>query len=498
MPDTSAHLWRPALQKFWTPVPRMLEAAVVLELVLGNWVEAAVIAGLPVFNAVLGLVQVRLYPMLLLDVMAVKGHWQGMHHDIWLLILCTFGLLVALGATSGIVNQLLWISEPLACAAAGIALGPLGAGLLHLDPAAHPADADILREAARFTLAIAVTGAAMRLPAYWLRRNWCGLLVALGPGMVLMWLAGSLIGFLAFDLSPLPALLLGAAIAPTDPVLSAPILTGRLARHAVPGPLRDGMTAESAINDGLALPLVMLPILLMRHAPAEAAWTWVLHVVAWEIGGAVLVGAAAGWVTARALQWARSRPDADGASLLTVTIALALATTAGVRLLGGDEVLGAFVAGAVLNNSNRQSKVEEHHERFSEALGRFFDLPVMILFGAAIPWAEWGRLGWRAAAFAAAVLLLRRVPAWLLLRKWLPWNRDVRSALFAGWFGPIGAAALFYATLIQDETGSAALWPFVTLAVGASVLAHGVTGTPLTRVFGGTPPGEGAPERRAG
>ena len=417
--------------------------------------------------------------------------------DIWLLTFCVFGLLVTLGATSGIINQLLWVSEPLACVAAGVALGPLGAGLLHLDPMVHQADASILREAARFTLAIAVTGAAMRLPAYWLRQNWRGLAVVLGPGMMLMWLAGGAIGALAFGLPLLPALLLGAAIAPTDPVLSAPILTGRLARHAVPGFLRDGMTAESAINDGLALPLVMLPILLMRHAPLEAGIEWLLHVVLWEILGAVLVGGTAGWITARALRWARNRPDAEGASLLTVTISLALATTAGVRLLGGDEVLAAFVAGAVLNNSNRQFNVEEHHERFSEALGRFFDLPVMILFGAAIPWSEWSRLGWRAVAFAAAVLLVRRIPAWLLLRRWLPWNRDRRSALFAGWFGPIGAAALFYAMLIQDETGSAALWPYVSLAIGASVLAHGITGTPLTRLFGGTPPaGEPAPNEQ--
>ncbi len=70
---------------------------------------------------------------------------------------------------------------------------------------------------------------------------------------------------------------------------------------------------------------------------------------------------------------------------MTMTISLALATMAGVHVLGADEILAAFLAGAVLNNGNRQDNVEEHHERFSEALGRFFDLPVMILFGTAIP-----------------------------------------------------------------------------------------------------------------
>ena len=112
-------------------------------------------------------------------------------HDIWLLLLCTFGLLVALGATSGLVNERLWISEPLACALAGVVLGTAGFGLLRLDPVASPTDAAILREAARVTLAIAVTGAAMRLPAHWVRRNWRGLAVALGPGMVLMCAVGA-------------------------------------------------------------------------------------------------------------------------------------------------------------------------------------------------------------------------------------------------------------------------------------------------------------------
>ncbi len=87
-------------------------------------------------------------------------------------------------------------------------------------------------------------------------------------------------------------------------------------------------------------------------------------------------------------------------------------------------------------------------------------------------------------AFAACILLVRRLPAWLLLGRLMPWTRPVRHAAFAGWFGPIGAAALFYAMLIQDETGSVRLWPLISLAIGASVLAHRITATPLTRMFG--------------
>jgi len=404
--------------------------------------------------------------------------------DPWLLVFCIFVLLVALGATTGLVNERLWVSEPLACTLAGVALGPAALGLLNLNPGADAWHATVLHEAARVTLAIAVTGAAMRLPARWLRANWKGLAVALGPGMVLMWAAGAAVAGAMLGLPLLVCLMVGGAIAPTDPVLSAPILTGRLARAAVPDGLRHALTAESGINDGLALPLVMLPTLLLQHPPAEAWTEWFVHVLLWEIGAAVLVGLAAGWVVGHGLRWARRRPEADKASLLTVTLALAVASLAGMRVLGGDGILAAFVAGAVLNNSHRDDNVEEHHERFSEALGRFFDLPVMILFGAALPWAAWAGLGWKGVLFAAAVLVLRRPSAWLLLGRFMPWTRSMPAALFAGWFGPVGAAAVFYALSIQMDTGITEVWPAVSLAVAASVLAHGVSGTPLTHAFG--------------
>src|SRR3954463_11672219 len=103
--------------------------------------------------------------------------------DPWLLLFCVFALLVALGTTSGLINERLWISEPLACALAGIALGPAGLGLLQLHPDTDPASAGVLREAARLTLAIAVTGAALRVPAGWVLANWRGLAIAVGPGM---------------------------------------------------------------------------------------------------------------------------------------------------------------------------------------------------------------------------------------------------------------------------------------------------------------------------
>jgi NhaP-type Na+/H+ or K+/H+ antiporter len=399
----------------------------------------------------------------------------------WLLGFGVAALLLVLGATSGLVNSKLWVSEPLVCAAFGVAIGPFGAGLLRLDASADPQAHGFLREAARVTLAIAVLAAALRLPRGWLGGHWRGLAVALGPGMLLMWAAGAAVAYWCLGLPPLVCLLVGAIIAPTDPVLSAPVVSGELARRAVPADLRHAITAESSINDGLAGPFVMLPVALLTVA-GSVVHEWLLQAVLWEVGSAVVAGAAAGLVASRLLRWA-NQLGADRSSLLTIALALALATLTGLQAIGGNGVLGAFVAGAVLNQFY-EDEYQEHQEHFNEAITRFFDLPIMILLGAAAPWQAWIGMGWRAPAFAAGVLLLRRIPAWLLLRRFMPWAHSLPENLFAGWFGPVGAAALFYALDAQDRTGLTILWPVVSLAAAASILAHGLTGTHLSALLG--------------
>jgi NhaP-type Na+/H+ or K+/H+ antiporter len=334
-----------------------------------------------------------------------------------------------------------------------------------------------------------VLASAMRLPRGWLRRHWRGLSVALGPGMLLMWAAGSVVAWACLGLPVLECALIGAILAPTDPVLSAPVVSGPLARRTVPDDLRHAINAESGINDGLAQPFVMIPLFIilaaMPGAHGHGVGDWLLHVMVIEVGSAVVLGAAAGYVAGRCMGWAGLHPDTERSSMLTIALALALATLAGLQAIGGNGVLGAFVAGAVLNES-LSDEHEEHQEHFNEAIARFFDLPIMFLLGAAAPWAAWYQMGWRGVAFVVAILLFRRLPAWLLLGGLMSWTRPRSHRLFAGWFGPVGAAALFYACDAQDVTGIAALWPVVSLAAAASVVAHGITATQLSVFLGRT------------
>ena len=84
-----------------------------------------------------------------------------------------------------------------------------------------------------------------------------------------------------------------------------------------------------------------------------------------------------------------------------------------------------------------------------------------------------------------AVLLLRRLPAVLVLRPLLGSLRGkTRDVLFLGWFGPVGAAALYYAAFSLRETGIEAAWTVGSLVICASLLVHGVSATPLTKLYG--------------
>ncbi len=94
------------------------------------------------------------------------------------------------------------------------------------------------------------------------------------------------------------------------------------------------------------------------------------------------------------------------------------------------------------------------------------------------------KLGWAGLALAVAVLLLRRLPAVLTLSALMEQIRGRSDALFAGWFGSIGAAALYYATFGHRETGNAEIWMGGSLIICASVLAHGLTATLLTKLYG--------------
>jgi sodium/hydrogen antiporter len=395
------------------------------------------------------------------------------------------GLLLLLGLLGGLLKERTPVSEPLIALLAGVLIGPAALGLLNL---ADLGDQTlILEEAALVTLGIALVGVALRLPVGYSRRNWRLLLVLLGIVMPLMWVAGGLLVYLIVGVPFWVAVLIGAIVTPTDPVVASSIVAGGVAERNLPASLRHAISSESGFNDGLALPFVVLPVLVLTEPPGEVLGHWLTHTVLLEIVAGAALAALMGYLAGKTLRWAEKKETMERSSLLTISLALSLTVLGVTELLHLNGVLAAFVAGIVFNFAG-SSDAKESQEDIQEAISRFFDLPIFVLLGMALPWEGWLGLGWRGLLVVVAVLLLRRLPTVLALRPLLgPLRRQAKDVLFLGWFGPIGAAALYYAAFSFRETGIEEAWVVGSLIICASVLVHGVSATPLTKLYGRLP-----------
>lgn len=401
--------------------------------------------------------------------------------DLVELLALSAGAVLVLGLVAGLIKNRLYLSEPLLCVVLGVVVGPHVLGWVELGFDSSTRDR-VMQETARVTVAVAIMAAALRLPRGYLRRRWRELVLILTVGMLAMWAVSSLLAWLILPVSVLAAALIGAVITPTDPVLAHSIVTGRTAQQGVPGAMRHSLSAESAANDGLALLLVMLPLSLLTRPTGEALSHWLTKVLLWEVLFAAVVGALVGWLAGRAMRWASRRQYSEEVSLLTVSLALALTMLAVLAGIESDGLLGVFTAGAAFDYFTHDPQ-EVKKEHLEEAVGRFFLLPVFVLFGVLAPWPEILAHGWALGLFVVAILLLRRLPVWLLLGPRLPSLTARRQTLFNGWFGPIGAAALFYAAKAHHSSHIAMVWTAASAVVLASVLLHGISSTPLTQAL---------------
>lgn len=395
--------------------------------------------------------------------------------------LLTVGMLVlVLGLLSEPLKRSL-LSTPLVALAVGVLIGPAVTGIL--DVASWGSQEAILEQAARLTLGISLMGIALRLPRRYPLDNWRPLAVLLGPVMVIMWLVSGLLVFLLLGLPFWAAMLIGAVVTPTDPVIASSIVTGGVADRNLPGRVRHLLSGESGANDGLAYPLVFVSILMLERPVGKALGEWVLSVVLWEVLGAVVLGAVIGYGAGWILEKAEASNMVERTSFLAYTIALSVAVLGGAKLLGTDGVLAVFVAGLTFSLAVRDSyRMEEESEQ--EAVNSFFTLPVFALLGMSLPLGSWLDLGWAGPALVVGILLLRRLPALVALSPLVSGLRDRRDVLFFGWFGPVGIAALFYATLAVRETGIEEAWTVGSLLITASIVVHGVSAAPLTRLYG--------------
>lgn len=365
------------------------------------------------------------------------------------------------------------VSEPLLALLVGVLVGPV-LGLIDLP---HHEASVLTLEASRVLLAISLMAVALRFPLPDYRSVIRPVGVLLAAAMAAMAVVSAGLAWLVLGLPVALALLLGACVTPTDPVLAASVVSGGPAERQLPARLRQVISGESGANDGLAFLFVVLAL----SAVTSESFGSHLGEAVWAVLGALVVGATVGYAAGRAVMTAEAREDVDEGSLLIFTLVLSVAALGVARVARTDGILAVFVAGlaynAVIGNRSRASE-----QQLDDALTRYLVLPLFFLLGTEVPWRGWRDLGWPLAVFAVAVLVLRRLPVVLALKPVLrmPW----RDVAFLGWFGPIGVSALFYLTHSEQEGArDPRLWAAGSLVVVASTVLHGVTATPGRRWY---------------
>ena len=385
--------------------------------------------------------------------------------------------LLAFGLPSTLVKRV-WLSVPLLALGAGVVLGP--EVLAVLDPAGLGDEHKVLEELARVALAVSLVGTGLQFTRGDLRETWTRGTALLTVAMAGMWMMTSLGAWLLLDVEAWVALLIGAILTPTDPVVASSLVTGRMAERNLPRRLRRTLQLESGANDGLALVFVLVAALVLS-LPDDDAGT-IAGEVAGQVGLALVGGAAIGLLAARLVDLAEDHQAASEGFFLVSALALALLALGSVHALGGTGVLASFVAGVSFSLALGERYAEEL-ARMQTALEHLLVVPVFLLFGAVVPWDGWLALGWPGLVFAVWALVLRRPgPALLALRIARTPRRD---AAFLAWYGPMGVAAVYYALFVERYRIEAyeRIFAACTLAVAVSVVVFSVTATPGVRAY---------------
>jgi len=337
-------------------------------------------------------------------------------------------------------------------------------GVIALDP--NTPAVRILADLALFSILFTD---GMRVKLAKLASSWRQPGRALLLGLPLTLLGTALAGHLIAGLTWIEALLVGAALSPTDPVFATAIVV----RKEIPSRLRRLLNVESGLNDGLALPLVLYFLAVLDSEKAHVA----------RLGGEVLWGIALGGVVPIiALRLARKSVFGVHESHQTLfPFAIATLIFALCGLTHGNSYLAAFTAGIVL--VALRPEIRRSFEPFGEPLTELLKLAALLVFGAVISPRIFEHMTGADWTFALiALFVIRPVAiAIALMGSPLSW----REILVAGWFGPKGFASVIYGLFVLESTApnSQHLAHLIAIVVIGSMIAHSSTDVLIARWF---------------
>jgi NhaP-type Na+/H+ or K+/H+ antiporter len=373
------------------------------------------------------------------------------------------------------------ITGPMVFTFAGIAayfITPAIASHLPLASSIH-VDSPIILKGGEVTLAIVLFGDATSLSfkKVFADRDLPGRLLLLG--MPLTILMGAVIAFLLFRGS-IPfweTAILATILAPTDASLGAVVVNSKL----VPQRIREALSVESGLNDGLSMPFFVLFLALAGFELHGSSGTWIQFTVM-QIGFGLLVGFVIGWLGGKSMNWSERRAWMSEETPILAMLMLAILAWGVANGVGGNGFIAAFVAGSTLRWS--YSNAIKYAEDFEESWGNLLVYFIFFFFGmlAAPLLAQITPVIWLYAFLS--LTLVRMLPVAISL---LGSNLRPGSILFMGWFGPRGLASVVLGLIYLEELTVINVNLSIILAVIAtvllSVLAHGVSAAPLSKAY---------------
>ncbi|GAB3261036.1 cation:proton antiporter [Kineococcus gypseus] len=366
------------------------------------------------------------------------------------------------------------VNLPMAFLAAGVLLG-LVPGLPDVDPTAHES---VTTHVTEIVVIISLMGAGLAIDRRVGWRRWASTWRLLAVAMPL---TIALVAWAGAALAGLPvaaAVLLGAALAPTDPVLAGDVQVGEPAdEEGTEDEVRFALTSEAGLNDGAAFPVVHLAVVLATAgATAGALGTWLAEDVLLRTVVGVAVGAVVGKVLGEVffrspIRALRLADDVEGFTALAVTfLAYGLA-----ELLHGYGFVAVFVAACAIRSAERSHGAHRVAHSFVEQVERMLTAWLLLLLGAALSDGLLRDLTWQLAAVGVLLVVVVRPLVGRLSLLGSP--AGPRERWVVGAYGVRGIGSLFYLSwaLGEAEFPAGPLWAAVGFTVALSVLVHGAS-----------------------
>lgn len=402
---------------------------------------------------------------------------------LYLQIVAGLGAIILMTAWLPMVLRRMPLSLPIFCVGAGAALFALPS----LRPfAVHPLTYPVATERlSELVVIVSLMGAGLKIDRLLGLRRWAltWRLLGLAMPISIVLVAALASGLLGVGLAA--ALLIGASLAPTDPVLASDIQVGA-PREGQEDEARFALTSEAGLNDSLAFPFVNLAVVLAAATyTASDLGPWLIRDVVWKLSAGVamgyFVGRALGYLIFHLPARAHLSRTGDGFVALGATL-IAYGLT---QLVDGYGFLAVFVAALYLRHASRDHKYHTRLYAFAEETERLLMMLLLVLFGGMVAYANLlGAVDFWTVLFAAATILIARPLAGFasLGGSRLPW----REKLVISFFGIRGMGSIYYLAFALNHarfSDPARLWSVIALVVLSSIVLHGITVTPALHLM---------------